>query len=241
MEKGESLRMLNRGVLKGIAAAAMLIDHIGWRFFPFSSPTAQLFHVIGRVTLPVMCFFLAEGYAHTRSKKKYVLRLFLFALLSQVPYALFKGNSWDALDLNVIFTLLFCFVSVLYYDRIENNMLRWAAILGCIMATLWCDWPVTAVLFTLVFWVCREEEEKRTAAFCTVAAFYFCFTLFEAFSAGIGFIPSLLSSLYTLGVFLALPLILFYSGRKGRFLEGRTGRWVYYIFYPAHLLALSLL
>lgn len=54
MDKNQSLQILNRDTLKIIAAAAMLIDHIGWRFYPFINLKAQVFHVLGRITLPIM-------------------------------------------------------------------------------------------------------------------------------------------------------------------------------------------
>ena len=53
MDKNQSLQILNRDTLKIIAAAAMLIDHIGWRFYPFINLKAQVFHVLGRITLPI--------------------------------------------------------------------------------------------------------------------------------------------------------------------------------------------
>lgn len=241
MKEAGRLQGLNRGALKLIAAAAMLIDHIGWRFFAFESPLSQLFHTFGRIALPLMCFFLAEGYAHTRSRKRYALRLLLFALLSQIPFALFQGTRWYGPPLNVMFTLLFCFLALLAVEEIQNNALRGLAVLGCIALTWWCDWPVTAVLFTLAFWTFRGEPKKQAAAFSAVAVFYFCSALFTRIGSGDGLAAGLFSSLYTLGVFLALVLLLFYSGRKGHFLEGRAGKWFFYAFYPAHLLVLSLL
>lgn len=241
MEASRRLQLFNRDMLKVIAAAAMLLDHIGWRFLVFSSPLAQLFHTVGRITLPIMCFFIAEGYGYTHSKKKYGLRLLLFALLSQVPYAMFRGNPWYTPDLNVIFTLLFCFLAILFYDKIQNGTLRWIAVLSCTAATWCCDWPVTAVLFALTFWIFREDEKKRAAAFSAVAIFYFCFTLSQKLEAGCGLISGLLSSLFTLGVFLALVLLLLYNHQKGRFSEGKWGKWFFYLFYPAQLLLLALL
>lgn len=107
MDKNQSLQILNRDTLKIIAAAAMLIDHIGWRFYPFINLKAQVFHVLGRITLPIMCLFLTEGYFYTRSKKRYGLRMLLFALLSQLPYTMFQGIHWYNLEFNVMFTLFF--------------------------------------------------------------------------------------------------------------------------------------
>lgn len=241
METNRRPRRLNRDMLKAIAAAAMLLDHISWRFLAFASPPAQLFHTLGRVTLPIMCFLLAEGYAHTRSREKYALRLLLFALLSQIPFAMFQGNRWYEPPLNVLFTLLFCFLALLSYDQIQHNALRGLAVLGCIAVTWWCDWPVTAVLFTLAFWCFRGNAGKRAAAFSAAAVYYFCSSLILTLLEGHGFTSSLFACLYMPGVFLALALLSCYNRQKGRFFENGLGRWFFYLFYPAHLLLLAVL
>ena len=169
MDKNQSLQILNRDTLKIIAAAAMLIDHIGWRFYPFINLKAQVFHVLGRITLPIMCLFLTEGYFYTRSKKRYGLRMLLFALLSQLPYTMFQGIHWYNLEFNVMFTLFFCFLGILFYDNIQNIISRWVAVFGCIMATWWCDWGITAVLYTLALWIFREDRRKMATAFSAVS------------------------------------------------------------------------
>lgn len=232
---------LDRDALKLIAAAAMLLDHVSWRFLAFESPLSQLFHTIGRVTLPIMCYFLAEGYAYTRSKIKYALRIFVFALLSQIPYAMFQGNAWDAPAFNVLFTLLFSFLAIAAFDQMQKGALRWLAVLFCIAATWWCDWPLTAVLFTLAFWVFRADAGKRAAAFSAAAVFYFCFGFAAKLEAGYGVAASLQACLYLLGVFLALALLSCDNLRQGRLLRTEWGKWSFYLFYPAHLLLLALL
>ncbi len=90
--------MLNANALKLIAVAAMTIDHIAWVLYP-SYPRAWLpllMHLIGRVTCPIMCYFIAEGFHHTRNIHKYTARLFLFALISHFCYAFFSPSfeSW---------------------------------------------------------------------------------------------------------------------------------------------------
>ena len=73
---------MNRTQLKLLAVAAMLIDHLAWAFVPLDTPLAQGMHTVGRLTAPIMAYFLAEGYVHTRSFRRYALRLGVFALLS---------------------------------------------------------------------------------------------------------------------------------------------------------------
>ncbi len=82
----------------------MLIDHIGFVFYP-----EQLaFRVVGRLSFPIFAFFIAEGYIHTSSLKRYGYRLAVFALISQIPYLL----VFEYLQLNIFFTLLFSLVCI---------------------------------------------------------------------------------------------------------------------------------
>lgn len=232
---------LNRDALKLLAAGAMLVDHIGWRFLDFWSAAGQASHSIGRIAMPVLCFFVAEGFARSHSRTRYALRLLLFALLSQLPYALFQSSLGQELRLNAIFTLLFCFLSVLSYEKLVDCPLRWPAVFGCAIATLWCDWPVTAVFFTLSFWVFRANRGRQAAAFLLTAAFYFCLELFAGLAAGASPAKALLASRYTLGALAAPVLLQLYNGQNGRLLQRRWGKQLFYWFYPVHLLVLTLL
>ena len=103
---------LNRNAVKYIAVFAMLLDHIAWTFLSFRTPTAQIFHIVGRITAPLMCFFLAQGYEHTRSFKKYALRLFVFAVISEVPWWLMRGEELFTPSFNMIFTLFLALLAV---------------------------------------------------------------------------------------------------------------------------------
>ena len=88
------MKCLNSNALKIVAIIAMTIDHLAWLIFPSydTSFLPVLMHIIGRITCPIMCFFIAEGYYHTKNLKKYILRLFIFALISHVPYMLQSTN-----------------------------------------------------------------------------------------------------------------------------------------------------
>ena len=79
---------LNGNALKLLAIGAMTIDHIAWAMFP-GYPKAWLpilLHLIGRITCPIMCFFIAEGFHYTHDIRKYTGRLFGFAILSHFCY-----------------------------------------------------------------------------------------------------------------------------------------------------------
>ena len=79
---------LSGNALKIIAVIAMLVDHIGYMFFP----KVQILRIIGRLALPIFAFMVAEGARHTKSKIKYILTLLIFAVASTPGYVLFKGK-----------------------------------------------------------------------------------------------------------------------------------------------------
>ena len=65
-------KIFNSNVLKLIAIIAMTLDHLTWLIFPGYSiePLAIILHIIGRITCPIMCYFIAEGFHHTKDIKK---------------------------------------------------------------------------------------------------------------------------------------------------------------------------
>ena len=97
--------------LKVIAVVSMLIDHTSaviLEQIPGLEAPAFFMRIIGRAAFPIYCFLLVEGFYHTRSRAKYAGRLFLFALISEVPFDLaFSRRMWDFSSNNVFFTLLF--------------------------------------------------------------------------------------------------------------------------------------
>ena len=85
--------------LKLIACICMLIDHIGYLFFP----QYEFLRVIGRIAFPIFSYLITEGYTHTSSIRKYSLRLLIFALISQIPYMLVFNTS----NLNIFFYIIY--------------------------------------------------------------------------------------------------------------------------------------
>ena len=234
MEKG-----LNSNALKWIAITAMLIDHIAWGFVPTYSVLGQVMHVIGRITAPTMCYFIVEGYYHTHDVKKYALRLGIFALAAELPYYYFEaGNLQFRVGtgrFDVIYTLLCSLLAVWAWDKIRNRPLKVLVIFGlCLLATLG-DWMFFDVLFSLVFAAYRGSFKKQALWFSIVAVLMVAMMTVPG-SIG-GGAPDY-SQLFQLGVLLALPLLALYNGERG---GGKNAKWVFYVFYPLHLLILGLL
>ena len=88
---------LSSNAIKLIAIAAMTVDHIAWAVFPGYPKEflPLLMHIIGRITCPIMCYCIAEGYHYTRNIRKYTARLFIFALISHFCYIYFSHDFID--------------------------------------------------------------------------------------------------------------------------------------------------
>lgn len=233
-----SARRLSANTIKWIAIVAMLIDHTAWAFVPTYSVLGQLMHIVGRITAPIMCFFIAEGYTHTHSFKRYAYRLALFALISQVPFTFFQTGQlrfvvpgFFSESFNVIYTLFLSLLAIYVYDKIGNPLLRTLAGVGLCLLSLPGDWMFFDILFTLVFWENRGNFRRQAQAFSILAVFM---VFFAAASAGHLFYHQLFQA----GIFLSLPILSLYSGERG---GGRHSKWAFYIFYPAHLLVLGIL
>lgn len=234
---------LNRDVIKYIAMFTMLLNHISYIFMEPGSVLSEIFLDIGYFTAIVMCYFLVEGFSYTHSKKKYAIRLAIFAAFSEFPYCLaFTGNGLLRFcGLNMIFTLLICFVLLLCCEKISNTLLKVLAIIGLMLLSLISDWLLLAPIFTLLFLWADGSEDKTKTAFILSTLLFGLFT----FVNGIGMFPIRINIFYSLtsmvGIALAgIVMIYFYNGKrmeKGR----KFSKWFFYLFYPLHLLVLGMI
>ncbi len=227
-------KILSANSLKIIAIIAMTIDHIAWAFVPFDSFLGQSMHIIGRLTAPIMCYFIAEGYFHTRSVKRYALRLFCFALISHIPFVLFEsGKPFSFFPMNVIYTLLLGLLALLAYDKIKNEGLKTLAIIACMILSIGADWGIFGVIFILIFGQNHGNFKEQMRKFSMVAISMVLLSVFFSLSNRI----NIFSQLFQLGVLLSIPLLYLYNGEQGKF---KGLKWIFYIFYPLHLLIIAL-
>lgn len=226
---------LNRNQMKYIAIIAMLIDHIAMFFVPSGTALCIVMRAIGRLTGPTMCFFLVEGYLHTRSKAKYAVRLFLFAIIAQFAYSYAEYGKLFTMNFSMIYTLFVSFVILLALEYIRQPVLRWAVVIVLIAATAIGDWGIFAPLFVICFYKNHDNEKAKYCMYAIVVAFM-C----------IGDFGFLLKSgkpwyqeIWMLGCFAVIPFLKCYNGQGGR--KTWMNRWFFYIFYPAHLIILKLI
>ena len=97
---------------------------------------------------------LVEGFQYTHSKKNYAIRLLIFALISEIPIVMaFTTNGvLEFQGLNMLFTLLICFMILIVNDKVSNKFLKDICILGLIVLSLFCDWALLAPIFTLLLY-----------------------------------------------------------------------------------------
>lgn len=227
-------RGLSGSTLKMIAIVTMLIDHIGAaviaRLFKIGPQPQELYTIysvmrdIGRIAFPIFCFLLVEGFLYTHSRLKYVLRLSMFALISEIPFDLaFSGKMFEFGYQNIFFTLVIGFLTiwgmhVVTEKREWNPLLRvllWLPIgfAGMMLALLLqTDYDAKGVLCIIALFLFRNQRSYQILAGCVA------FGWFEP-PALIAFIP-----------------IAFYNGSRGWNLK-----YVFYLFYPVHLLVLYLI
>jgi hypothetical protein len=232
-------RGLSAHTLKLIAIIAMLIDHTAWSLIytqvhqiNYTTGLMQLesvMHFFGRLTMPIMAFFVAEGFYHTKNKKKYALRLLLFALISQIPFTLMMTGGVELFAFNVMFTLMLGLLA-LWACRSGIKMI-WKILIvtACCITAVPADWSVFGVLYVLAFGLNREQLMKQAIWFTAVSVGFFLLVIEWGN----------IWSYWPLGVFLPLPLLYLYNGKRGGDYPG--SKWLFYIFYPAHCLILGLI
>lgn len=234
---------LNRDTIKYLAMLTMLLNHISHIFLETGTFLASLFEDVGYFTAPVMCWFLVEGYQYTRSKRNYALRLLLFAVLSEFPFCLVLsyGDGIQFVGLNMMFTLFFCFLILLAEEKIKKPFWRILVQILLVLATMICDWPIMAALYTIMFSHTYQSKRKSTVSF-VAATLIFAFFLYQSNSFLYSGVESVIQTICgSLGVVAAGIIILcFYNGKRAEW--GRTfSKWFFYLFYPVHLLILGLL
>lgn len=226
---------LSSDALKLIAVIAMVIDHIAWLFIPFGSIAGQIMHVIGRLTAPIMCFMIAEGYYKTSNVKKYAQRLGIFALLSHIPYTYFHTGRFEIISTtSVIFTLFMGLIALIIRDstKYETSVKNIIILLICLVSMIG-DWGGIAVVWIIIFGSRHYSVKTQMQYFCISTAVMIVLNIIFNAVNGCWY-----NNLFQLGIFLAVPLLMHYNEIRR---SGKSYKWFFYIFYPAHLLLLTVI
>lgn len=234
---------LDRDTIKYIAMAAMLVNHIGTIFLTPGTFLYELFLDIGYFTAPVMCYFLVEGYRLTHSRKLYGRRLFVFAVLSELPFCLAfsHGTAVYFVAMNMIFTLFLCFLLLEVLEKEPKGFARGLLVALLILASTVSDWAILAPVYTMLFYKAGQDREKQKKAFFWAAALFGAFGL----AGSPEWYSGLQRLLYALGCMSGVAaagvcIVCFYNGRRAQRGQ-RFSKWFFYLFYPVHLLLLGII
>lgn len=216
----------NSNQLKLIAIIAMVFDHCMIVFMPHHYAVYQFLRMPGKLTAPIMCFLIAEGYYHTSNLKKYMARLLIMSIVSYYPYVLCMeynmGEFWKATD--VMWSLL-CGLAALAIYYWDIPILFKCGLIGfCCLLAYSADWNYIAVLLVLFFGIFHEEKNQQTAAHIAISGLYLL-------QGALYDMPSVLSRI---GILFSIPLLRRYNGRRGK--KSKLIQWSFYWFYPVHLL-----
>lgn len=233
---------LNVNALKMIAIIAMTLDHIAAKLMSPEMLTYQLFRTIGRLTIVIMCYMVVEGYHHTRDIKKYLARMFLFALISHLPFVFMNTGK----------------VSLFFQEGVFQTSVMWPLFLGLATLHIWndhsftksykvillillCllavpgDWNILAVLWIWGFDYYYEDKKMQMTYFGTMAlAIPFLITIFYIANN----IEPWYKEIFHFGLLAAIPILSKYNGKAGK---SKSMKWLYYIYYPLHMVILGII
>jgi len=199
-------------ILKIIAIVAMLIDHVGYLLLP----ELTILRVIGRIAFPIFAYHVVIGYKKTSDLKKYVYRLSIFAIISQLPFAFFGGG------LNIFFTLLMGILAIYLFDKNKRNLLLilFISIIAFEYFLISFDYGLYGVMIILLFFIYFNDSRSLSLSFSLLTLLY----CIEA------------NNYVQLFAIFAIPL--FYLKYTT---EVRLNKYFFYSFYPAHIALLLLI
>lgn len=234
------MKTLDRTQLKLIAICAMVCDHVAWGFVEFWSPLGQIMHVIGRFTIPIMCFFVAEGFRKTSSVKEYIKRMTCFWIITIIPFYLFFGELYEYRQ-NIIFDLLLGLLTlaVLEHKKLE----KWQKAIGTavliLVSAIIGGWVIMPIFYILVFYYVKGFK-KQAIWVCGLTVFLEVFLIVAVELNRVLHFSRYdwpwYDKLYFLGFMLPLLVLKRYNGEKGKKI---LGKYFFYLFYPAHFLVLA--
>jgi len=216
----------------------------------------------GGFTFPIMAFFLVEGYRHTSNIKRYMGRIFFWGVISQVPHMLVFGIVFVIPVLNIMFTLFLSLLAIVMYDRMKSRgLFAFLFIIICLVSMVF-DWGIVGPAVVLMYHIIKTEKQRRIIPPIAAAAYNLIFvslmsallalivilanavpefadvftdTLYPKTMYDIGVGAALAGIMFPIGSFLVVPLLLRYNGERGR-----SMKYLFYAFYPLHLIILAL-
>ena len=238
----KKLKFINSNTLKILAMALMLLDHLWATIVPDNAWMTY----VGRIAFPIFAFMITEGYSHTSDFKKYAQRLFIFGLISEIPFNLMSaGGFFFPFHQNVMFTLLLGLLSIREIDKFKKNFKVKTGIFCLLKIALFLligtvgfvDYGSMGILVIIAFYLFRDI---KFGWFLQLASLVMLFIVtfkgqgFDLTVAGHGFF----FPIQGFGVLAMIPIGL-YNGKKGK--KSKFLKYAFYWFYPVHMAVIYLI
>ena len=234
---------LSAAALHILAMAFMLMDHL-WATL---LPAQEWLTCVGRIAFPIFAFMAVEGYFHTHNLKKYLLRMLIFAVISEVPFDLMYGGTWFyPVHQNVIWTLMMGLVGIHLMETVRKKKSTFVyilvsaivVILGGLLGTLsMVDYYGIGVLTVFIFYFFRQRKW-----WCLLGQMLALYWVNVELLGGLMYPIRLFGMEFELCqqglALLALLPIWLYRGRQGY--HSKPFQYFCYAFYPIHMLVIVL-
>ena len=234
-------------VIKIIAIISMICDHASDAIIGHFS----FFNLIGRIAFPLFCFQLVNGYKHTQNINKYMTRLIIFGILSQIPFSFFiYFYSGSFTTLNIFFTFALGLLAIYVLDKIPNNLKFLGITLDILIIALAeiikVDYGWFGVALILCIYLFYDDKTKNILFnnsqnilidklhnnfLFAIIFFILCFIKYYPFFSNV---QANIVWAQILSTFSPIIFMLLYDGKKGPSLK-----YFFYAFYPIHLAILA--
>ncbi len=220
--------------IKYIAIAAMLCDHVGLFLFP----DITFLRDIGRIAFPLFAWLIANGAYHTKDIRTYLSRLFLLAIISQIPFTLANQEIGSPLFyFNVFFTLFLGLLAIYGIQRNKNLAVQTIIITACALAAniIHADYGAAGVVSIALFYIFFRDKTLifTSQFFVFIIAPHVMDGLQQLYGKYTALLHYISVEWYTL---LALPIIFFYNNKKGQ-----DSKYLLYAVYPLQYVIIYIL
>ena len=227
---------MNIHKIKYLAVLSMILDHMASVLFAPYAIGYIIPKLIGRIAAPAMCFALAQGFIHTSDRKKYFLRLIIFAGISQIPYSYYmSGSIWFPTG-NMLFTLA---CSFLLLEVVEHHkclgILSIPIVISILYIATFTDWFIFGPLFTLSFYLNKGNKDLQALCHACISFLSLGYSAYVCMQHGL----SWYTQVWQIGAILMIPIIYLYNGKPGN--KFTFNKWFFYLFYPLHLLVIGII
>ena len=228
-------------LIKNIAIITMLIDHT-IKAFNINNP---FLYLLGRIAFPLFAFQITIGYENTKNLKKYIGRILIFAIISQIPFIIFHQEFFpnQAIPLNILFTLIIGIICMYVYDAriideikkdekiliyvLKIAIISTLVVLASVINVDYSSYGVILILFIHIYY--KKNKLFFINGYIVITLLKYTITYF--YTVPIDYYISML-----IGGIIPLAIILSYNGKKGKSIK-----YWFYILYPLHLTVLIII